>query len=120
MAMATGSALKVALTEGLAQDSRRNVIALYRAWYRQIPYIVETFNLDKTVKECRQTLRERFVRNSNDDPAVVDRLVAKGTMELEETVNVWKQKTHVMRFFEDPSGPKPEQDFMTRFLNSYN
>ena len=48
---------------------------------------------------------------------MVDMLVAKGQLELEETHAVWKQKTHVMRYFEDPAGPKKAKDFMTKFLS---
>ena len=37
-------------------------------------------------------------------------------MELDETHAIWKQKSHVMRLFEDNAGPKPESDFLTKFL----
>lgn len=62
-------------------------------------------------------LKEFFMRNKDvSDIRVVDMLVAKGQLELEETHAIWKQKSHVMRFFEDPAGPKQPKDFMTKFL----
>eukprot|EP00729_Bicosta_minor_P000659 gene659-1065_t len=98
-------------------EARHRVIGLYRAWYRDIPYICETFTLPVGVKDCRLKLKEFFMRNKDvSDIRVVDMLVAKGQLELEETHAIWKQKSHVMRFFEDPAGPKQPKDFMTKFL----
>jgi hypothetical protein len=43
-------------------------------------------------------------------------LFPQGKLELEETVKVFKQSTHVMRFFDDPTAPRAKKDFLTDFL----
>ena len=97
--------------------ARQRVIGLYRAWYRSIPEIIQIFRLEKSHEQCRDKLKEKFMVNKDvDDIRVVDMLTIKGKMELEETMKVWKQKTHVMRYWEDPAGPKPEGTFYEKFL----
>eukprot|EP01147_Barroeca_monosierra_P008573 gene8573-10276_t len=87
-----------AIIEGVVSPTRaaarHRVIGLYRAWYRSIPQIIQMFRLEKTQTECQD----------------------KGKMELEETLKLWKQKTHVMRFWEDPAGPKPQPTFYEKFI----
>uniref|UniRef100_A0A2K5M0J1 NADH dehydrogenase [ubiquinone] 1 alpha subcomplex subunit 6 n=1 Tax=Cercocebus atys TaxID=9531 RepID=A0A2K5M0J1_CERAT len=85
-------------------EAKRRVRELYRAWCREVPNTVHQFQLDITVKMGRDKVREM----------VVDLLVIKGKMELEETIKVWKQRTHVMRFFHETEAPRPK-DFLSKF-----
>ena len=47
------------------------------------------------------------------------RYFSQGKMELEETLKLWKQKTHILRYFNDSDLPK-SSDFLTRFYEGHN
>merc|ERR1712243_246603 len=108
------------LRDRLAKESNNCVLTLYKAWYRQIPYIVMEYDIPKNEAQCRKKLREEFEKHSHiADIRVVDMLVVKGQMELVETVKMWKQKGHVMSYFKPTVNPKPA-DFLSKFLSGSN
>lgn len=126
------------------EEARKRVLNLYKAWYRQVPYIgeflnqsiksnlcyvivclqilisVKDFDIPKSEKQCREKLKEEFLRNKDvKDIRVIDMLVIKGQMELKESVNIWKQKGHIMKYWQDTVEAKPT-DFLSKFFSGQN
>ncbi|XP_064116207.1 NADH dehydrogenase [ubiquinone] 1 alpha subcomplex subunit 6 [Macrobrachium rosenbergii] len=100
-------------------EARRRVLNLYKAWYRQIPYIVLDYDFPKSKEQCRAKLREQFEKHRDvKDIRVIDMLVIKGQMELKETVEIWKQKHGIMSYWRDSVDPKPK-DFLSKFLDGH-
>ena len=102
----------------------------------QVPRAVQMYRLDISVAKGRRKVREEFLRHSHvRDPRVIDMLVIKvcvtvcvghsfslliqGKMELEETSNMFKQKTHIMRFFRETQR-QPSADFLSRFFEGHH
>ncbi|CAH1378652.1 NADH dehydrogenase [ubiquinone] 1 alpha subcomplex subunit 6 [Tenebrio molitor] len=101
-------------------EARQRVLNLYKAWYRQLPYIVKQYDIPKSVETLKHKLRQEFRKNDHvKDIRVIDMLVVKGQMELVETVNFWKQKGTLMNYFKDTVEPKPK-DFLSKFLSGHN
>uniref|UniRef100_A0A0V0G6U0 NADH dehydrogenase [ubiquinone] 1 alpha subcomplex subunit 6 n=1 Tax=Triatoma dimidiata TaxID=72491 RepID=A0A0V0G6U0_TRIDM len=101
-------------------ESKRRVLNLYKAWYRQIPYIVMEYDLPKNITQCREKLREEFVKNKHvTDIRVLDMLVIKGQMGLKEVVNIWIQKGAIMNYWKETHEPKPT-DFLSKFMAGTN
>lgn len=97
-------------------EARRRVLNLYKAWYRQIPYIVKEYDIPVNEEMCRNKLRERFRENKHvTDLRSIDLLVFKGQVDLVEVANMWKQKNHVMLYFKDTVNERPK-DFLSKFL----
>ena len=97
-------------------DARRRVITLYKAWYRQIPFLRQGYDINKTELQCRKKLREEFMRHANvTDIRVIDLLTVKGQMELQETAMLWKTTGGLMNYWKETCEPKPK-DFMSKFL----
>ncbi|KCV71136.1 hypothetical protein H696_02087 [Fonticula alba] len=98
--------VQVMINPGTATAAEVSAAArtLYRNWNRNLPLIAKIYELDMPLPYMRAKIREEFDRvNYVTDVPARALLVYKGQLHLEETMNIWNQKTNIMRFFERPS-----------------
>ncbi|KAK7493278.1 hypothetical protein BaRGS_00015404 [Batillaria attramentaria] len=101
-------------------EAKRRVLNLYKAWYRHVPYVVKDFDVPITVKQGREKLRELFMKNKHvTDIRTIDLLVIKGQMDLVETAGIWKQRPHIMMYFQDTVNPRPP-GFLEKFYEGHD
>ncbi|KAK1998277.1 NADH-ubiquinone oxidoreductase 14.8 kDa subunit [Colletotrichum falcatum] len=105
-------------------DAKRRVLSTYREWIRAAPEIQTMYNVPLPVSVLRTRIREEFERHrfANKLP-VVDVLLFKSHAEYQETMNFWKQTTHVMSYFKEENfrGDKRlPNNFMAGFLEGRN
>ena len=106
--------IKTQLSKNL-KEQRRNVLSLYRQWLRSAQEITDMYNLPVTTADFKNRIKHEFIKNKNVDSSVVDILVFKGTSELHECMNHWKQPCHVMAYFPTDVYSPPNKTFLSKF-----
>ncbi|KAF8305587.1 NADH-ubiquinone oxidoreductase Complex1 subunit [Clavulina sp. PMI_390] len=107
---------KVSLGGSSLPEVRARSRALYREWYRNAPLVCEIYALNVPASLIRTRIREQFELNSHiQDPAVLDVLLHKGRVDLQETLNVWKQEPHILGVLLAPKR-REERTFMQKFI----
>ncbi|XP_011691001.1 PREDICTED: NADH dehydrogenase [ubiquinone] 1 alpha subcomplex subunit 6 isoform X2 [Wasmannia auropunctata] len=76
-----------------------------------------SYDIPKNEADCKQKIREEFKRNAHvSDIRIIDKLIIRGQMELQEVANVWKTKGGLMHYWKESWEKKPT-DFMSKFLS---
>mmetsp|Transcript_30041 Transcript_30041/g.28708 ORF Transcript_30041/g.28708 Transcript_30041/m.28708 type:complete len:128 (+) Transcript_30041:113-496(+) len=85
----------------LQVTDRTSVVKLYRNMVKELPRVMTIYDVDIPLKSATAALGYHFRLNSKlQDGRVIGLLIAKGYMELEETLKQWKQKTHLLHMLE--------------------
>ncbi|EGI65145.1 PREDICTED: NADH dehydrogenase [ubiquinone] 1 alpha subcomplex subunit 6 isoform X1 [Acromyrmex echinatior] len=99
------------------KDARRKVLTLYKAWIRQVPISLLSYNIPKSEVDCKRKIREEFRRHAHlTDLRIIDIVIVKGQMELQEVANLWKPAGALMHYWKETWEKKPT-DFMSKFLS---
>ncbi|KAI9826892.1 MAG: hypothetical protein M1832_005831 [Thelocarpon impressellum] len=105
------------------KDAQRRVIKSYRDWLRSAPEIQQMYSLNMPVSAVRTKIRQEFERHRYvSQLPTVDMLLFRSHSEFQETLNYWKQLSHVLKYFraeEDPRARLPK-NFIGGFLEGRN
>ncbi|KAK5167388.1 uncharacterized protein LTR77_007087 [Saxophila tyrrhenica] len=104
-------------------DAKQRVLHSYRDWVRSAPEIQQMYSLNMPVSAIRTKMRQEFERHRYvAQLRTVDVLLFNSHQEFQETLNFWKQLTHVLKYFraeEDPKAKLP-QNFIQGFIEGRN
>ncbi|KAL1590783.1 hypothetical protein WHR41_00586 [Cladosporium halotolerans] len=105
------------------EDASQRVIKSYRDWLRAAPEIQTMYTLNMPVSAIRTKMRQEFERHRYVSKLkTVDVLIYNSHAEFQETLNFWKQMSHVLKYFraeEDPKARLPKT-FIDGFLEGRN
>ncbi|OQR90841.1 hypothetical protein THRCLA_22508 [Thraustotheca clavata] len=72
-------------------------VTVYRHITKQVPRVLTLYDINMEPREARLAVQAFFRKNADvKDPRVIDMLISKANMELEETLMQWKQKSHLV------------------------
>ncbi|GAX25299.1 NADH dehydrogenase (ubiquinone) 1 alpha subcomplex subunit 6 [Fistulifera solaris] len=79
---------------------------LYRSIIREVPRVMTIYDIVHVgEKEVKQAIRQHFYRNAHvKDERIIDMLLERGYMDLEDTLLQHKQKNHLMLLIEGYTG----------------
>jgi len=102
-------------------EARVRVLALYRAWYRQLPVIAKDWDLPITEKALKDRLKAEFLKHAHiKDTRVIDMKVILGQQELQECANRWQEGYILMsKWFPEHHIDERPKDFMSKFLHGH-
>lgn len=93
-------ALRVA-SEKVAASTSSPAVTLYRYITKQVPRVLTLYDIPMEPSEARLAVQALFRKHADvKDPRVVDMLINKANMELEETLMQWKQKVHLIQLLD--------------------
>jgi NADH dehydrogenase (ubiquinone) 1 alpha subcomplex subunit 6 len=100
--MTTLQLAKGAKQLGFAQSPAR----LYRSIIKEMPRVLTIYDIDIPIPKARQVIRGMMEENAYvRDPRVIEMLIEKGYMELEETLLHYKQRPHLMKILKQHEIP---------------
>ncbi|RLN71287.1 hypothetical protein BBJ28_00023427 [Nothophytophthora sp. Chile5] len=115
-------ALRVA-AEKTATAAASPAVTLYRYITKQVPRVLTLYDIPMEPSEARLTVQALFRKHADvKDPRVVDMLITKANMELEETLMQWKQKVHLLQLLEQGEAlraAKPAADSVEESLAKF-
>ncbi|KAK9453073.1 NADH dehydrogenase, alpha subcomplex, subunit 6 [Dipodascopsis uninucleata] len=100
--------------------ARLATIHLYRRFLRSVPTVTRLYQMDISLATVRAKLRQEFERQRYvRSLPVISVLIAQGNMEYQETVNFWKQKAQIFKYFAQEDFPErfERKDFIGKFLD---
>jgi NADH dehydrogenase (ubiquinone) 1 alpha subcomplex subunit 6 len=67
-------------------------------FFRELPRVLTIYDIEMPLPEAKQAVRGYFLDNAYvRDPRVVEMVIEKGYMELEETLLHYKQRPHLIK-----------------------
>ncbi|KAF2446095.1 NADH dehydrogenase, alpha subcomplex, subunit 6 [Karstenula rhodostoma CBS 690.94] len=99
-------------------DAKKRVLHSYRDWLRSAPEIQNMYTLSMPVSQLRTKMRQEFERHRYvNQIKTVDVLLFNSHQEFQETLNYWKQLSHVLKYFR--AEEEPEARLPSNFINGF-
>ncbi|KAF2171072.1 hypothetical protein M409DRAFT_64040 [Zasmidium cellare ATCC 36951] len=104
-------------------EAKSRVLHSYREWVRAAPEIQTMYSLNMPVSAIRTKIRQEFERHRYvSQLKTADVLLFNSHQEFQETLNFWKQLTHVLKYFRAEEEPKAKlpKNFIQGFIEGRN